>query len=134
MLVLPRPLYLQIVAQALDEAPLECCGLLAGATGSDVAQRYTPCRNAAASSRVYEVDPRDFLRADRDAEDRGLQILGPVHSHTHTEAYPSPTDQAMALPWWTYVIVSLRLDVPMLRAFRMAGDGVVEVAVELVDD
>ena len=58
--------------------------------------RFYPCRNAAESSRVYTVDPRDHLRADRDAEDRGLEIIGVMHSHTHTEAYPSPTDVAQA--------------------------------------
>ena len=69
---------------------------------------FYPCRNAAESSRVYTVDPRDHLRADRDAEERGLEIIGVMHSHTHTEAYPSPTDVAQAPdPAWHYVIVSL---------------------------
>ena len=73
--------------------------------------RFYPTANAAASSRVYTVDPRDHLRADRDAEDDGLEIIGVMHSHTHTEAYPSPTDVAQAPdPSWHYVIVSLRHD------------------------
>ena len=53
---------------------------------------FYPCRNAAASSRIYTIDPKDHLRAERDAEDRGLEIVGVMHSHTHTDAYPSPTD------------------------------------------
>ena len=53
--------------------------------------------------------PPDHLRADRDAEGRGLEIIGVMHSHTHTEAYPSPTDVAQAPdPAWHYVIVSLK--------------------------
>ena len=63
----------------------------------------------AASARVYTVDPKDHLRADRDAEARGLEIIGVFHSHTHTDAYPSPTDVAQAPdPGWHYVLVSLR--------------------------
>jgi proteasome lid subunit RPN8/RPN11 len=75
---------------------------------------------------VYEVDPRDHLRADRDAEDRGLQIIGVVHSHTHTDAYPSPTDIAQAPdPSWHYVVVSLR-DEPVGRSYRILDGNPVE--------
>ena len=53
--------------------------------------------------------PATMLRADRDAEERGLQLAGVFHSHTHTEAYPSPTDVAQAPdPEWHYVLVGLR--------------------------
>ena len=49
-----------------------------------------------------------------------------MHSHTHTDAYPSPTDIAQAPdPDWHYVIVSLRDDVPMLRSYRII-DGTVD--------
>jgi proteasome lid subunit RPN8/RPN11 len=126
-------MYLQIVAQALDEAPLECCGLLVGTYGADLAQRYAPCRNAAASSRVYTVEPRDLLRADREAQDAGMDLIGVVHSHTHTPAYPSPTDVSSAVdPTWHYAIVSLALGEPVVRSYRIA-DGEVheeEVVVE----
>ena len=57
---------------------------------------FYPCHNTAASAKVYTVDPKDHLRADRDAERRGLEIIGVMHSHTHTEAYPRPTDVAQA--------------------------------------
>ena len=74
----------------------------------------------AESSRVYTVDPKDHLRADRDAEDRGLEVVGVVHSHTHTDAYPSPTDVAQAPdPGWHYVIVSLRDLAPTVRSYRI---------------
>ena len=70
---------------------------------------FYPSPNVAASSRVYTIDPKTHLRADRDAEDRGLEIIGVMHSHTHTEPYPSPTDVAQAPdPSWHYVIVSFR--------------------------
>ena len=38
-----------------------------------------------------------------------MEIIGVFHSHTHTDAYPSPTDVAQAPdPDWHYVLVSLR--------------------------
>jgi len=77
--------------------------------------------------KVYEIDGRDFMHADRDAEARGFELLGVMHSHTHTDAFPSPTDIDQAPdPSWHYVIVSLREPEPVLRSYRIVGDGKVE--------
>ena len=106
----PRPSTSRSSPTPSTRPPLECCGLLAGRRRATRrrASATCPAGNAAASARVYTVDPRDHLRADRDAEDAGLEIIGVVHSHTHTPAYPSPTDIAQAPdPAWHYAIVSL---------------------------
>lgn len=116
----------QMIAHCLDGLPDEACGLVAGSTGDDVASVCYPARNAAASARVYEVDPRDLLAADRDAERQGLEIMGVFHSHTHTGAYPSPTDIAQAPdPGWHYLLVSLQHSPPAMRSYRIV-DGKVE--------
>jgi [CysO sulfur-carrier protein]-S-L-cysteine hydrolase len=126
MLRLTRPVYLQMVAHCLEGLPLEACGLLAGTPAVGQAVVCYPARNEAESARVYRVDSRDYLRADRDAESRGLEIVGVFHSHTHTEAYPSPTDVAQAPdPGWHYVLVSLR-DVPSVRSFRIRAGKITE--------
>ncbi|HEY8524341.1 MAG TPA: M67 family metallopeptidase [Acidimicrobiales bacterium] len=132
MLQLTRALWLEMVAHAYDGLPDEACGLLVGdlATGSVAA--FHPCRNAARSSRIYEIDGRDYLRVDRAAEAEGLDIVGVMHSHTHTEAYPSPTDVRQAVdPDWHYVIVSLKRPEPALRSFRIADGTSQEEAVSL---
>lgn len=127
MLRLTRLTHAQMVGHAYDGLPDEACGLLAGVPGSDTCEVFYPCRNAAASSRVYTVDPRDHLRADRDAEERGFEVIGVMHSHTHTEAYPSPTDvDAAPDPSWHYVIVSLRQEAPVLRSYRIVDGGISE--------
>ena len=126
MLRLTRPVYLEMVGHCLDGQPLEACGLLAGAPAVGQAVVCYPARNEAESARVYRVDSRDYLRADRDAESRGLEIIGVFHSHTHTEAYPSPTDVAQAPdPGWHYVLVSLR-DVTSVRSFRIRQGKITE--------
>ena len=57
-----------------------------------------------------------------------------MHSHTHTEAYPSPTDVAQAPdPDWHYVIVSLREAEPVLRSYRIVDGNIDEEAVVLLD-
>jgi [CysO sulfur-carrier protein]-S-L-cysteine hydrolase len=89
---------------------------------------------ASASARVYTIEPRDHLRAERDAEAQGWDILGVVHSHTHTAAYPSPTDVAQAPdPGWHYAIVSLRDDAaPDLRSYRIVDGEIAEEPVTVV--
>lgn len=118
-------------ALALAEYPLEACGLMAGpAQPGHPTNRIThffPCRNVDGSARIYTIDPKDHLRAERQCDDLGLEIRGVMHSHTHTEAYPSPTDVAAAPdPDWHYLIVTLKREKPEVRTFRIdssRGDG-----------
>jgi proteasome lid subunit RPN8/RPN11 len=127
VLELTDEVYAAIVGHSYDGLPLEACGLLGGAATGAKASVFYPCTNVARSSRIYTVDPKEHLRADRDAEDHGLEIIGVVHSHTHTEAYPSPTDVAQAPdPSWHYVIVSLRHEAPVLRSYRIVDGEISE--------
>ena len=133
VLRLTEDVWRQMVAHAYDGLPDEACGLVAGAPGSDLVDRFYPCRNAAASSRVYTVDPGDHLRADRDAEGTGREIVGVVHSHTHSEAYPSPTDVAAAPdPSWHYVIISLKRDAPEARSYRIVDGTITEEPIAII--
>src|ERR1700693_4709739 len=117
-----------IIGNCYDGLPHEACGLLVGplaidGTPTGVITQAHPCRNVAASARTYTVDPKDMLAAVRAAEAVGDEIVGVWHSHTHTVAYPSPTDVNLAVdPTWFYVIVSLRDGEPALRAYRVAED------------
>jgi [CysO sulfur-carrier protein]-S-L-cysteine hydrolase len=123
-----------LIALAYDCYPEEACGLIAAApdTVDRTADVFYPCRNTAASARVYTIDPRDHLRAEDDADDRGFEINGVVHSHTHSEPYPSPTDVAQAPdPSWHYVIVSLKRDVPEVRSYRIVHGEIREEPLDL---
>ena len=131
-LTLTEAVWRQMVGHAYDGLPEEACGLLGGDLATGRVGVFYSCRNAAESSRLYTVDPRDHLRADRDAEGRGLEIVGAMHSHTHTEAYPSPTDVAQAPdPSWHYVIVSLKRETAVLRSYRIVDGAISEEEVGL---
>lgn len=126
-----------------DPAAVDATGGATDATGGmaasaavDVADdrqvvtRVYPCRNAAESSRHYTVDGRDHLRAERDAEANGWEIIGVAHSHTHSEPFPSPTDVAQAPdPGWHYLIVGLKRDAAETRSYRIVDGRVVEESV-----
>jgi proteasome lid subunit RPN8/RPN11 len=139
VLVLPRQLYDRMVAHARAEFPNEACGVVAGRGGR--ALIVYPMQNAEASPVVYRFDEREQLRVFNEVEGKGWEILGFFHSHTHSEAYPSPTDRAHAhwvdpvteeevpaYPNITYLILSLMdRGRPVLRAFRFeAGEPVEE--------
>ena len=126
-IVIPTSVLGQITALAMTETPLECCGFLVGELGSDIAQEFHACRNIAESKIIYTVDPKEHLRIERNAEDRGLAIIGVVHSHTHTEPYPSPTDVAQAPdPDWHYVIIGLKRVAPETRSYRIINGEISE--------
>jgi proteasome lid subunit RPN8/RPN11 len=134
MLRLTADVHRQMVGHCLDGLPEEACGLLAGPPGTAEVSVCYPTRNVEASARVYTVDPLGHLKADRDAESRGLEIVGVFHSHTHTAAYPSPTDVAQAPdPEWHYVIVSLKDPVPVVRAYRIVEGAIEEEPVAVAD-
>jgi proteasome lid subunit RPN8/RPN11 len=133
VLLLTADVLAAAIGWAYDGLPYEACGLLGGDPRSGQVSMFYPCTNTARSSRIYTVDPKEHLRADRDAEDRGLAVIGVVHSHTHTDAYPSPTDVAQAPdPSWHYVIVSLRDDAPVLRSYRIVDGQIREESVGLL--
>jgi len=127
MLRLPAGVHAEIVGHCLGGLPDEACGLLGGDPATASVTTCYPTRNLAASAKLYTVDPAEHLRADRDAEAKGAEILGVFHSHTHTDAYPSSTDVAQAPdPNWHYVLVSLRDILPVLRSYRIVGGRVEE--------
>jgi proteasome lid subunit RPN8/RPN11 len=121
-----------LVAHCIAAQPHEGCGLLL-ADPAGVVTVAAGTRNAAASALVYEIDAAEHLRVDRDAERAGLEIVGAFHSHTHTEAYPSPTDVALAVdPSWHWVVVSLRRPEPVVRSFRILDGAIDEEPIQLV--
>ena len=107
-----------MVAHSFRGRPNEACGLLGG-TGDRV-RMLLPMTNAAASPVRYALDPKEQLGAYRRLENEGLELAGVFHSHTRTEAYPSPTDVRLASEDVPYVIVSLAEEAPVIRAFRIS--------------
>ena len=76
----------------------------------------------------YRIDPREQLRAFRDMDDKREELVAIYHSHPASQPYPSPTDRAEShYPDAVYVLVSLRGEVPEVRAFRIEDDVVREV-------
>jgi proteasome lid subunit RPN8/RPN11 len=133
VLELPATARDALVAHCVAALPDEGCGLLVG-RDDDVVVRSVPARNTTASALRYELDAGDHLAADRAARADGLEVLGAYHSHTHTAAYPSPTDVVAAVdPAWHWVVVSLRDADAVVRSFRIVHGMVTEERVAVVE-
>lgn len=129
-MLLERQYVNEMAAHAVEDAPNECCGIIAGKDGR--ATKLFRAKNAEASPYRYSVEPKDLLRIFRECEDNDWSFLAIYHSHTASEAYPSPTDVRLAFwPEAFYVLVSLAdKDNPVLRAFRIVDGEVSEEPIE----
>ena len=119
MLQLSRALQDEMVAHCQQHYPKEACGILAG-QDSRTAQVY-PMRNVEDSPIGYSMDPKEQLLVERQMRQRGQQMLGIYHSHTATDAYPSPVDVGLAIsPDISYVLVSLKDQArPVVKSYRI---------------
>ena len=126
-----RDLFDELVAHAREEAPNECCGMIAAVDGRAVAVHRA--RNAAASPLRYEMDGMEQYRIQTAIEDAGQDLGAIYHSHTRSDPYPSQTDINLAFyPEALYVIVGVKGADDDVRAWTIV-DGQVGEAQLLVE-
>jgi proteasome lid subunit RPN8/RPN11 len=99
-------------AHGEETYPQECCGFLLG-TGAGNRKQVVRVVRAAnerpdSAENRYLISPEAYLRVEHEAARAGLDIVGFYHSHPEAPARPSEFDRAHALPWCSYVIVSVR--------------------------
>ncbi len=118
-------------AHARDEAPRECCGMLVGSTGRVVDSARSV--NLDAGTTRFRIDPRDHIRAIRDARTRQLDVIGFYHSHPRSRAWPSATDVAEAgYAGVVHLIVGVdEQGAPELRLFTIDGTNVTELVYDV---
>jgi proteasome lid subunit RPN8/RPN11 len=111
MISMPSGVLAAIRIHGRQSYPEECCGgLLGEASGGDV--RITSAERIDNASREmrerrFAVDPRDYLRLERRAEELRLTLVGFYHSHPDHPAAPSEYDREHAFPFLHYLILSV---------------------------
>lgn len=113
-----REVYDQIVGEAYAEAPLECCGYLAG--DGDTITRAYPMKNMDKSRVHYSFHPEEQFETVKEIRKQNLKVLAVHHSHPETPARPSEEDIRLAYdPDVSYVIISLCGEKEDMRSFRI---------------
>ena len=122
MIRIPKTIYDQMLTHAKAEAPMECCGLLAGRNGT--VEHIYPMANIEQSPVRYLIDPKEQFAVFKEMRAREIELLAIYHSHPQTAAYPSATDVRLAYyPDAVYVILSLQDRArPVVNAYRIVEE------------
>ena len=106
--------------------PHEICGVMVGPRGGRLVTEARRARNIVVERARdrYEIDPRDHIRIQRDADSAGLDIVGYYHTHPDHPAQASRFDTERAWAGYVYVIVSVEKGKPVdANAFVADADG-----------
>ena len=115
-----------IQAHGADGYPNEICGFMLGPKGDGEVTEVRPARNLIVDRARdrYEIDPRDHIRTQREADAAGLDIVGYYHSHPDHPAQASRFDTERAWAGYVYLIVSVENGEPVdANAFVADQDG-----------
>jgi len=120
-----------IRAEGEKAYPNECCGIMLGKAaesgpGRRKVERIIPIENSKEEAEQYhrfEIQPEDLMRAELAARKEGRDVLGFYHSHPDHPAEPSDFDREHALPFYSYIIVSVEKGrAGNLRSWELAPD------------
>ena len=113
MLNIERKMYDSVRLHGEETYPHECCGVLLGQMDENGVRSVSSVARAGntrtdSAHNRYNIDPRELVRIQREARERGEDIIGFYHSHPDHPARWSPTDLAEA-HWFgcSYVITSV---------------------------
>jgi proteasome lid subunit RPN8/RPN11 len=132
--LIARALLDELIAHAREDAPNECCGVVAVTPGDPVsATRVHRALNTAASPLRFEVDGLELLHTIEAIEADDSELGAIYHSHTRSAPYPSQTDINFAAHWpgveWIIVGLAGGED-PEVRSYLIDDGKVEEVSVE----
>jgi proteasome lid subunit RPN8/RPN11 len=105
----------EVRAHGAEGYPHEICGIMLGPRGEGRATEVRRARNIIVERARdrYEIDPRDHIRIQREADAEGLDIVGYYHSHPDHPAQASRFDTERAWAGYVYLIVSIENGKPV---------------------
>ncbi|NPA32189.1 MAG: M67 family metallopeptidase [Aquificae bacterium] len=138
MLKVKKDALSRMIELAQRDYPYETCGLMLGKSHRGVREVYevfpTPNANKERKHDRYEIDPKDYMRAEDYALKKGLEIVGVYHSHPEHPDRPSEFDRVRAFPDLSYIIFSVKDGkVVSYRSWELVGDRFEEERIEVTD-
>lgn len=113
ILVLERSCLTALQQQVEGTYPYEGGGLLIGQLdeqGRKIVTEVKPFENQRALEDQHNrilITAQLYREGEAYADGKGLLLIGFYHSHPDHPARPSEFDREHALPWWSYVVVSV---------------------------
>jgi proteasome lid subunit RPN8/RPN11 len=112
-LILNQDIFDRIETHAGNAYPEEGAGLLIGRVIGKTRRVESvlelPNTSQAETRRNrYLISPQELLKGEKLAAARGLDVLGVFHSHPDHPNQPSEFDRQWALPWFSYLITSVK--------------------------
>lgn len=112
-LVITSDIYNQITTHLQAAYPNEGAGLLLGQANGDgktvkAILKFENKSEPGEQHHRYLITAQDMLRGETEAEKLGLDVIGVFHSHPDHPAHASDYDRDHALPWYSYLIVSVQ--------------------------
>lgn len=97
---------------AMTAYPDECCGVMAGRVDDDgkeaeVLWRLENQAPEEEADRRYVIEPEAWMQLEDKAAEQGRELVGIYHSHPDSPSEPSEFDRSHALPFLSYMIVSV---------------------------
>jgi proteasome lid subunit RPN8/RPN11 len=99
-----------IMEEGEKNFPNEACGFLYGTEKNQrIIKKAIPVINSKEGDqkRRFAISAFDYMKAERYALDNNIQLLGIYHSHPDHPAIASEHDLKVAMPYFSYVIVSV---------------------------
>ena len=87
--------------------PNEACGVMLGKDGIITETVAADNQRTDSASNRYLINPLMYVRIEREADKRHLDVIGIYHSHPDVAARPSQFDLDHAWPNFSYLIVSV---------------------------
>jgi proteasome lid subunit RPN8/RPN11 len=126
-MVIVQPSVIKKISSSVEPEVNECCGFLFGHQNTQ--DKTVTKVIAAANSKVgdkrtnYEITSAEYIQAERIAFEEDLDLLGVYHTHPNRPAVPSDYDQQMALPCFSYIIISvMNKKIASIRSWQLDDD------------
>lgn len=128
MIQLSQDVIQNMKEHAIRAYPNECCGFFFGSVTDEgkLIDRSVEVKNNKKGDqrRRFEIAAEDYMQGEAYSEQFNTVFAGIYHSHPDHPALPSEHDRKQAVPFFSYIIISVTdTNVDAVTSWKIAGDG-----------
>lgn len=128
MIQLSQDVIQKMKEHAIRDYPNECCGFFFGSVtdeGKWIDRSIQVKNNKKGDQRRrFEIAAEDYMQGEAYSEQFNTVFAGIYHSHPNHPAIPSEHDRKQAMPFFSYIIISVTdMQVNEVRSWKLTIDG-----------